>query len=28
MTIILSNEDVNELLSMSECIDALEEAYK
>ncbi len=28
MTIILSNEDVNELLSMSECIDALEEAYR
>lgn len=28
MTLVLSNEDVDELLSMSECIEALEEAYK
>ena len=27
MTLILSNEDVDKLLTMPECIDALEEAY-
>ncbi len=27
MTLILSNEDVNEVLTMKECIDALEDAY-
>ena len=28
MTLVLSNEDVDEIFSMSDCIDALEEAYK
>ena len=27
MTLILSNEDVEKLLTMPECIDVLEEAY-
>ena len=27
MTLILSNEDVDKLLTMPECIDVLEEAY-